>query len=212
MPADPEEVYGVLLAGGLGRRMGGGDKFLRQVHGRPLLAHVIERASPQVAGLVINANGDPSRFAAYSLPVATDVVDGFLGPLAGILTGLEWVRAHAPGCAWVASFATDTPFFPDDLVVRLLDSVRAEAAEIGCAASGGRTHPVFGLWPVTLAPALRRALTAEGMRKIDAWTARYRVAIASFPSEPYDPFFNVNEAADLQKAEALVPGAATDAR
>jgi molybdopterin-guanine dinucleotide biosynthesis protein A len=212
MPADVEEVYGVLLAGGLGRRMGGGDKFLRQVHGRPLLAHVIERALPQVAGLLINANGDPSRFCAYSLPVATDVVDGFAGPLAGVLTGLEWVRAHAPGCAWVASFATDTPFFPDDLVLRLLQSVRAENADIGCAASGGRTHPVFGLWPVALAAALRRALTAEGVRKIDAWTARYRVAIARFPSEPYDPFFNVNEAADLQKAEALLPLATHGAR
>lgn len=212
MPADGEAVYGVLLAGGLGRRMGGGDKFLRLLDGRSMLTHVMQRARPQVAGLMINANGDPSRFAGYSLPVATDVVEGFVGPLAGILTGLEWVRAHASHCAWVASFATDTPFFPDDLVVRLLRSVRAEAAEIGCAASAGRTHPVFGLWPVTLAAALRRALTGEGVRKIDAWTARYRVATAHFPSEPYDPFFNVNEAADLQRAEALLPLATRGAR
>ena len=212
MRAEGEPVNGVLLAGGRGRRMGGGDKFLRQLNGRPLLAHVIERARPQVAGLVINANGDPARFAAYALPAAADVVQGFLGPLAGILTGLEWVRAHAPACPWLASFASDTPFFPDDLVVRLLEGVQAEEAEIGCAASGGRTHPVFGLWPVTLAPALRRALTSEGVRKIDAWTARYRVAIAVFPSEPYDPFFNVNDAADLQQAEALLPLAARGAR
>lgn len=212
MPADVEAVYGVLLAGGLGRRMGGGDKFLRLLDGRPMLTHVIERARPQVAGLVINANGDPSRFAPYGLPVAADVVEGFVGPLAGILTGLEWARAHAPGCAWVASLATDTPFFPDDLVPRLLESVHAEKADIGCAASGGRTHPVFGLWPVALAPALRRALTSEGVRKIDAWTARYRVSTACFSDEPYDPFFNVNEAADLQQAEALLPLAATGAR
>ncbi len=212
MPAEGEAVFGVLLAGGLGRRMGGGDKFLRQLAGRPLLAHVIERARPQVAGLMINANGDPARLAPYALPVASDVVEGFAGPLAGVLTGLEWIRVHAPGCAWVASFATDTPFFPADLVARLLESVRAEDAEIGCAASGERTHPVFGLWPVALAPALRRALTEERMRKIDAWTARYRVAISRFPSEIYDPFFNVNEAADLQRAEALLPLANRTAR
>lgn len=212
MPAEGGAVYGVLLAGGRGRRMGGGDKFLRRLDGRPLLDHVIERARPQVVGLGINANGDPSRFAHYGLPVAADVVQGFLGPLAGILTGLEWVRANAPACPWLVSFASDTPFFPNDLVIRLLESVRAEDAEIGCAASGGRTHPVFGLWPVALAPALRRALTAEGVRKIDAWTARYRVAIAVFPSEPYDPFFNVNETADLQQAEALLPLAASGAR
>jgi molybdenum cofactor guanylyltransferase len=212
MRGEREAVFGVLLAGGLGRRMGGGDKFLRQVCGRPLLAHVIERASPQVAGLVINANGDPARFAPFGLPVATDVVEGFAGPLAGILTGLQWVRAHVPGCAWLASFATDTPFFPNDLVIRLLEAVHGEDAEIGCAASGGRTHPVFGLWPVALAPTLRRALAIEGVRKIDAWTARYRVATAWFPSEPYDPFFNVNEPADLQEAEALLPLATRSAR
>ena len=212
MPAEGEAVYGVLLAGGRGRRMGGGDKFLRQLSGRPLLDHVVERARPQVAGLVINANGDPARFAAYALPVAADVAQGFLGPLAGILTGLEWVRAHAPACPWLASFASDTPFFPDDLVVRLRESVYAEEADIGCAASGGRKHPVFGLWPVALAPALRRALTLEGVRKIDAWTARYRVATACFSDEPYDPFFNVNEAADLQQAEALLPLAAGGTR
>lgn len=212
MPADSPAVFGVLLAGGLGRRMGGGDKFMQPLAGRPLLAHVIERARPQVAGLIINANGDPARLASYRLPVAADVVEGFVGPLAGILTGLEWVRAHVPGCGWLASFATDTPFFPDNLVARLLDSVRAEEADIGCAASGGRTHPVFGLWPVALAPALRLAVTTEGVRKIDAWTARYRVAIARFFSDPYDPFFNVNEAADLQRAEALLPFAVPDAR
>jgi molybdenum cofactor guanylyltransferase len=204
MSDERHAVFGVLLAGGLGRRMGGGDKFLRQVNGRPLLAYVIERALPQVAGLVINANGDPGRFGPFALPVAADVVEGFAGPLAGILTGLEWVCVHVPGCAWVASFATDTPFLPRDLVVRLMAQVRMEKAEIGCAASGGRTHPVFGLWPVVLAPSLREALTAEGMRKVDIWTGRYRVATVDFPSEPYDPFFNVNRPEDLQEADRLL--------
>ena len=192
--------------------MGGGDKFLRQVNGRPLLAHVIERASPQVAGLAINANGDARRLGPFALPVAADVIEGFAGPLAGVLTGLEWVRAHAPRFAWVMSFATDTPFLPRNLVARLMEQVRREGAEIGCAASGGRTHPVFGLWPVALAPSLREALTVEGMRKIDTWTARYRVATVDFASEPYDPFFNVNKPEDLEEAERLLALASGRAR
>lgn len=183
--------------------MGGGDKFLQPLGGRPLLARVIERATPQVAGLVINANGDAGRFAPFALPVAADVVEGFVGPLAGILTGLEWVRGQAPHCAWVASFATDTPFVPEDLVARLLAAVARDRADIACACSGGRSHPVFGLWPVALAPALRQALTA-GARKIDAWTAGYRVAQVNFPNEPFDPFFNVNTPGDLQEAERLL--------
>ena len=177
--------------------MGGGDKFLRQLNGGP-------RASPQVAGLVINANGDPRRLEPFALPVAADVIEGFAGPLVGVLTALEWVRVHAPRCAWVASFATDTPFFPTDLVARLAERVRRERAEIGCAASNGQTHPVFGLWPVALAPSLRQTLSIEGMREIGAWTARHRVAIVEFPSEPYDPFFNVNTPEDLQEAEMLL--------
>jgi molybdenum cofactor guanylyltransferase len=205
-------VFGVLLAGGLGLRMGRGDKFLRQVEGRPLLAHVIERASPQVAGLLINANGDADRLGSFALPVAADVVAGFAGPLAGVLTGLEWVRAHAPDCAWVVSFATDTPFFPTDLVARLTERVRDENADIGCAASGGRSHPVFAVWPVALASSLREALIVEGLRKIDTWTARYRVAIVDFASERYDPFFNVNTREDLHEAERVFALASGDAQ
>jgi molybdopterin-guanine dinucleotide biosynthesis protein A len=182
---------------------GAATSSLRQLNGRPLLAHVIERASPQVAGLVINANGDARRLEPFALPVVADVIKGFAGPLAGVLTALEWVRVHAPRCAWVASFATDTPFFPTDLVARLVERVRREQAELGCTASNGRTHPVFGLWPVALTPSLRQALIIEGMREIRAWTARHRVAIVEFPSEPYDPFFNVNTPEDLEEAEML---------
>lgn len=196
-------VCGVLLAGGRARRMGGGDKCLLDLNGRPLLAHVIERARPQVDALLINAGGDPQRFAPFGLVQAADAVEGHAGPLAGILTGLEWARATHPESAWLASFATDTPFFPADWVVRLKAAVVAEAAEIGCCASGGRTHPVFGLWPVRLAGELRRALEVEGMRKIDAWTARYRVAIVEFAAQPADPFFNVNAPEDLERARAL---------
>jgi molybdenum cofactor guanylyltransferase len=203
MPAEQRSVFGVLLAGGRGRRMGGGDKFLQPLGGRPLLAWAIERAAPQVAGLMINANVGPDRFAPFALPVAADVIEGFAGPLAGILTGLEWVRARAPACTLVASFATDTPFVPEDLVARLLAALARDRADMACACSGGRSHPVFGLWPVALAPALRQALTA-GVRKIDAWTSGYRVAQVDVASEPFDPFFNVNTPEDLEEAERLL--------
>ncbi len=194
-------VAGVLLAGGLSRRMGGGDKCLRALGGRTLLERVIERARPQVSALVLNANGDPARFASYGLPVTADAVKGFAGPLAGVLTGLEWAARNAPECEWVASFATDAPFLPTDMVQRMVDALAAEHAEMACAASGGRAHPVFGLWPVSLADALRRALVAEEVRKVDVWTARYRLIEVEFPAEPIDPFFNMNRPEDLKAAE-----------
>ncbi len=197
-------VAGVLLAGGLSRRMGGGDKCLLKLGGRTLLEHVIERARPQVSALVLNANGDPARFTSYGLPVAADAVKGFAGPLAGVLTGLEWAARNAPGCRWVASFATDAPFLPTDMVQRMVDALAAECAEMACAASGGRAHPVFGLWPVSLADALRRALVAEEVRKVDVWTARYRLTQVDFPAEPIDPFFNANRPEDLKTAERLL--------
>jgi len=198
-----EPVAGVLLAGGRARRMGGGDKCLRLLGGRPLLAHVIERAAPQVAALVINANGDGGRFARFRLPVVGDGVAGFAGPLAGVLAGLDWAAAHAPGCMRVASFATDAPFFPPDLVARLGEALDAGAV-LACAASSGRAHPVFGLWPVRLREELRDALVREGIRKVDDWTARYRLAEVDFQAGPHDPFFNANAPEDLARAEDIL--------
>lgn len=185
--------------------MGGGDKCLRPLGGRPLLAHVIERARPQVAALVLNANGDPERFASYGLPVIADSVPDFAGPLAGILAGLDWAARHRPADSWVLSIATDTPFFPDDLATRLLDAATAQGARLACAASGGRTHPVFGLWPVALREELRDTLLREGLRKIDLWTARYPLATVQFATTPVDPFFNANRPDDLAQAERLLP-------
>jgi molybdenum cofactor guanylyltransferase len=201
---EPRRVVGVLLAGGLSRRMGGGDKCLRPIGGRPILAHIIERVRPQVAALVLNANGDAARFAPFGLPVAGDVVEGFAGPLAGVLTGMEWARHNAPACKWLASFASDAPFVPRDLVARLLAAVEAQGADLACAASGGQAHPVFGLWRVDLAPALRSALVEEQIFKVDRWTARYRLAQVDFPSTPIDPFFNANRPEDLAEAERLL--------
>lgn len=197
------DVVGVLLAGGRARRMGGGDKCLKRMAGRPLLDHVIERARPQVSRLIINAGGDAARFDAYGLPVVADVVDGFAGPLAGILTGMEWARKETPDISWVVSFATDAPFLPETLVSRLMSETVSAAADVSCAMSGGRTHPVFGLWPVTMADDLRHALVEEDMHKIDAYTARHKMIHVDFPAQPFDPFFNVNTPEDLAKAERM---------
>lgn len=196
-------TVGLLLAGGLSRRMGGGDKCLRPLGGRPVLAHIIERARPQVSALVLNANGDPARFAAFGLPVASDVIEGFAGPLAGVLTGMEWAAAHRPDAAWLATFATDAPFFPRDLVARLLAAIERGKADMACARSDGQDHPVFGLWPVHLRADLRRAME-EGVRKVDLWTARYKLAVAEFTTAPFDPFFNANRPEDLAEAERLL--------
>ncbi len=195
-------VAGVVLAGGLSRRMGGGDKALKILAGKTILERVIARARPQVAALVLNANGDASRFARYGLPVAADSVAGFAGPLAGVLAGLDWAAKSLPGVSHVASFATDAPFFPPDLVKRLEEAVRDGKHDLACAASGGRDHPVFGLWPVALREDLRQAL-ADGLRKVDLWTARHRLARVEFAASPYDPFFNVNSPEDLAEAEKI---------
>ncbi|HVO13604.1 MAG TPA: molybdenum cofactor guanylyltransferase MobA [Alphaproteobacteria bacterium] len=197
-------IVGVLLAGGQSRRMGGGDKSLRLLGGKTILARVIERARPQVAALVLNANGDPTRFADYGLPIAADVVEGYAGPLAGVLTGMEWARANVPDALWLASFATDAPFLPTDLVERLGEAVADEGADMACASSAGRSHPVFGFWPIALAGELRRAMVEQGVRKVDVWTARYRLVTVDFSTEPIDPFFNTNRPEDLEEAERLL--------
>lgn len=199
----PPPTLGLLLAGGLARRMGGGDKPLRLIAGRTILAHVIERLAPQCESLLVNANGDPARFAAYGLPVVADSVPDFAGPLAGILAGLDWMAANRPELEWLVSVAADTPFIPRDLVARLHVAREAQNVPLACAASGGWTHPVIGLWPVRLREALRHALTVEDERKIDRWTARHGCASAQWPTEPVDPFFNANKPDDLAEAERL---------
>jgi molybdopterin-guanine dinucleotide biosynthesis protein A len=193
----------VLLAGGLARRMGGGDKPMRVIGGRTILARVIARLAPQCSQLILNANGDPARFAAFGLPVVPDSVAEFPGPLAGILAGLDWVAANRPDAEWMLSAAGDCPFLPRDLVARLEAGRATEAAELAVAASGGQSHPVIGLWKVALREELRRALTVEDVRRIDRFTARYSLATVSWPTTPLDPFFNANTAEDLAEAERL---------
>ena len=197
-------IVGVLLAGGLSRRMGGGDKSLNDLDGKPLLAHVVERALPQVDTLILNANGDPARFDDYELPVVADTVEGFVGPLAGVLTGQEWARDNAPDAQWVVTMATDTPFFPADLVAQFKAAIEENSADMAMATSGGNRHPVFGMWPVGLADDLRHALTIDGVRKVLHWTDRFNLAQVDFPVQPFDPFFNINRLEDLQQAQKII--------
>jgi molybdopterin-guanine dinucleotide biosynthesis protein A len=203
MPPEPN-ICGLLLAGGQSRRMGGGDKCLMELGGQTLLRRLIATAAPQVGPLVLNTNSDPALFRDYGLPVAPDVVDGYAGPLAGVLTGLEWAAANAPHCDWVASFASDAPFAPTDLVSRMRTAIEREDSDMACASSAGRDHPVFALWPVRLAAELRAAVVTEGVRKVDTWTARYTLARAEFGTADGDPFFNINRPEDLAAAEVLL--------
>ena len=197
------KIPGVLLAGGLARRMGGGDKPMRQIGGRTILERVIARLQPQCDGLLLNANGDPARFAGFGLPVIADSVENFPGPLAGILAALDWVANNRPEISVVLSAAADCPFLPRDLVARLHQALVGEQAQLAVAASDGQPHPVIGLWSVALRGELRHALVMEDIRKVDLWTARYRLATVTRPATPLDPFFNANTVDDLTEAERL---------
>lgn len=197
---------GVILAGGQATRMGGGDKGMLQLGGQNLLSRVIERLEPQVSGLALNANGDAFRFDGFGLPVLPDSIDGFAGPLAGVLAGLDW--AAEQGAESIVTAAADTPFFPRDLVEVLQLAAKLGDTNIALAATpdperGTLRQPTFGLWPVVLREDLRAALN-DGVRKVVQWTNRHNAADAMFPNWDYDPFFNINRPEDLQKAEAML--------
>jgi molybdenum cofactor guanylyltransferase len=201
---DKDVILGLILDGGLARRMDGADKGLVPLAGKPMLAYVIERLRPQCGALAINANGDPARFASFGLPVVADDPPDFAGPLAGVLAGLDFCARRAPRLTHVASLPADTPFAPGDFVARLHQARLASEAKIAVAASGGRTHHVAALWPVDLASALRRALVEERLSKVETFLARFPTAVVEWPSEPFDPFFNVNTPDDLALAEATM--------
>lgn len=204
----PEGVIGIVLAGGKSSRMGGGDKALLQLGGRPMLAHVIERLRPQVAEIVLNANGDPGRFAAFGLPLVPDRLDGQMGPLAGVHAGLAWAEANRPESRFVITVAADTPFFPNDLVSQLCAGTDKANPKLVVAQSESGVHPVFALWPVSLAPHLEGSLGRGGRKALDFVTA-LQAKLVPFPPEEVaggtvDPFFNINRPEDLAEAEALL--------
>ena len=199
---DPS-ILGLVLAGGLARRMGGGDKARIRIGGNTILERVLARLAPQCGSMILNANGDPARFGDTGLPVVPDTVPGFAGPLAGILAGLDWAAANAPEVADVVSVPGDCPFLPPDLVPRLEQARKAADLPLACARSGDWRHPVIGLWTVGLRGDLRTALVEDDLRKIEAWTARHGVAIADWPAVPFDPFFNVNTPEDAAEAQHI---------
>ena len=203
MTTNHPPTLGLVLAGGLARRMGGGDKARIEIGGVSILDRVLATLSAQCTGIIINANGDPKRFADTGLTVVPDTVPDFAGPLAGVLAGLDWLAKQNKGIEWIVSVPADCPFLPEDLVERLHQARRNMGTALACARSGQWRHPVVGLWPLALREDLRKALVEEDLRKIDMWTARHGVAIADWPDRPIDPFFNVNTPEDAAHAERI---------
>ena len=208
MTSDRHGIAGVILAGGLSRRMGGGDKGLLDLAGHSMIGRVVAALQPQVGAMVLNANGDPARFASLGLPVAPDTIDGFVGPLAGVLAGMRWAERHVAAARWIASVSSDAPFLPADLVQRLHGAVAGKPHAIAIAQSAGELHPVIGLWPVAHADDLEAALKS-GVRKVLRWTDTHGTvpvdfAPVSIAGRAVDPFFNANTPEELDEARQLL--------
>lgn len=212
MMADPVPIdagiVGCILAGGLSRRMGGGDKPLKKLGDRPMLGKVMDRLGLQTSTMIINANGDPQRLQEFGLPIVADTITGFAGPLAGISASMNWTADNIPGATHIATVAADTPFFPADLVSRLMQAVETEECEIAIAVSDGHRHPVFGLWAVSLRHHLAQWMAKTDTYKVMAWSRLHRQTSVEFPMiaatpQDIDPFFNVNTPEDLSTAEKL---------
>lgn len=205
-------TVGVVLAGGLSRRMEGAEKSFLELAGKPLVVHVRDRLAPQVTRVVLNANGDPGRFAELGLPVQADTIPGHAGPLAGILAGMRWTQANAPQIRFIATAATDTPFFPVDFVERLAGATGFDEDTIGMATSNGHRHPVFGLWPVALADDLEAFLNSGEGGKVMLFVKRHKLVEVEFPlagdkdDAAGDPFFNVNTPDELERARQFAAG------
>ena len=200
----PESVVGIILAGGLARRMGGGDKCLLPLVGKTLLQRTIERAQPQTTPLLLNANGNSLRFARTRLPVVADIYPNNLGPLAGIHAGLQWMKTNSPNTEWLASFASDTPFFPTDLVARLLVAATTKHAQLAIATSSHRAHPIFALWHRSLIDNIEQQLETGEAPRLQDWIKKQKLVEVEFAADGYDPFFNINTPQDLYAAEPMV--------
>jgi molybdopterin-guanine dinucleotide biosynthesis protein A len=199
-----DQLVGVILAGGLSRRMGGGDKSMLALGGQPILNYVVDLAQAQVDTVLLNVNGDAQRFAAFELPVQADIVPDFAGPLAGVVSAMAWAKQHKPSATHIITMAADTPFFPADYVSRMIKQMQLGGQRLACASYEGRTQPVFGLWPVDLFDDLYRAIVEDDMRKVDRFTSPYGVADVAFDELTHNPFFNVNRPEDLSLAEQLL--------
>ncbi len=200
----PNKITGVILAGGLARRLGNIDKALVQIGNTSLLEYAIANLEPQCDQIIINANGNPDRFHNINNPIIADTIEGYAGPLAGVLCAMQWVKQNTPQTKWIATLPVDTPFAPKDFAARLLQNVIDQKTDLACASSGGRHHPVVGLWPVDLADQLHAAMVNEDMRKVDLWTARFKLSIVDFKIKQYDPFFNINRPADIETGEQIL--------
>lgn len=204
----PQQIVGCVLAGGLSRRMGGEEKALLKLGGEPMLSRIIERLRPQAAQLVLNANADPGRYASFGLPVVADNISGFAGPLAGVEAGMKWAIEHVAGATHMVTAATDTPFFPHNLVASFVDAI-ATADDIVMATSQGNRHPVFALWPLRLHGDLRDWLQRTDTFKVMAWVRGHSLQLVEFSpadlsGEQIDPFFNANTPEEFAAAEKLV--------
>jgi molybdopterin-guanine dinucleotide biosynthesis protein A len=199
-----DNIIGLILAGGQGRRLGGVDKAFVSLGGETMIARTVARARPQVGELLINANGDPARFAALSVPVLPDCIGGFLGPLAGILTGLTWMRENRPKARWLASFSCDSPFFPPDLVEKLVAKAESEKSLVAFATSAEHVHPVFAVWSTDIDDAPEDVLLGDLLRKVEDFIALFPYSFVNFPYRPVDPFFNINTPEELARAESLL--------
>jgi len=202
--SQPDEILGVLLAGGASRRFDGGDKCFQVLDGTTLLDRAVNLAKFQTPNLILNANGEAGRFNTFDFVIVPDIIQGGIGPLAGVLTGMEWAKIHAPQVRFLATYAVDTPFFPDDLVKRLYEQLQENTADIAIATSHGRKHPVFALWSIALSDHLRHAIECEKVRKVMAWAGQHNLVLVDFKPDGYDPFFNINTQQDLNEAETLV--------
>lgn len=200
-----DSVVGVILAGGLARRMGGGDKCLLPLAGQTLLQRTLNRAQPQVKQLILSANGNSLRFARTRLPVVPDIYPNSRGPLAGIHAALEWMHKDNPGTEWLVSFASDTPFFPGDLAAKLLQAATQTNARLAIASSLGRKHPTFSLWHASLKAVLAQQLEQNEVPRLQDWIQAQNAVEVNFPATDYDPFFNINTPQDLYAAEPMVP-------
>ncbi|MGB7336969.1 MAG: molybdenum cofactor guanylyltransferase MobA [Salaquimonas sp.] len=209
-----QNIIGVVLAGGLSRRMEGPEKALMDLHGKPLLQRVCERLETQLPKVILNANGDPSRFSFMPNPVQADVIEGYAGPLAGLLSAMKWAKHNAPDATRIITVAADTPFFPADLVNRFCETTENASKDqqdqtICLAYSDGNRHPVFGSWPISLFEPLKHFLVDENNRKVMLFAQRYNLKKVEFElfdieDESIDPFFNINTPEDFNAAEKLL--------